>query len=157
MKIEAYKNKYKEEVIFLILDIQNNEAKISLSLEEQSDLNDIEHCYQAKGGEFWVALDEGKVIGTLGIMMRENHYAVMKKFFVKVEYRSKKVGLELYRQLIYFAKDAGVKHIILDTPSVAKASHKFYEKAGFYKTDVENLPVPYVYPDRDSILYMLDL
>lgn len=157
MQIEAYSGKYDEEIISLILDIQNNESKINLSLEEQPDLLTIHKSYQENGGEFWIALDQGKVIGTLGLMMKADHCAIMKKFFVKKEYRSQKVGLALYKKLLELAKEAEIKHIILDTPSVAHTSHRFYEKAGFRKIKTEELPIPYEYPDRDSILYMLDL
>ena len=38
MHIEKYSGKYDDEIISLILDIQNNESKINLSLEEQPDL-----------------------------------------------------------------------------------------------------------------------
>ena len=34
MQIETYSGKYDDEIISLILDIQNNESKINLSLEE---------------------------------------------------------------------------------------------------------------------------
>ena len=108
-----------EEIIALILDIQNNESKINLSLEEQPDLLDIRECYQKKCGEFWIALSDGEVIGTIGLMVKENACAVMKKFFVKKEYRSKKIGFALYSKLLEYARNKGVRHIILDTPSVA--------------------------------------
>ena len=39
MQIETYSGKYDDEIISLILDIQNNESKINLSLEEQPDLH----------------------------------------------------------------------------------------------------------------------
>ncbi len=141
----------------LILDIQNNGSKINLSLEEQPDLFNINKSYQQGGGEFLIAVFDGKVIGTIGLMMKENNCAIMKKFFVKKEYRSQKVGLALYSELIKFAKTSNVRHIILDTPSVAKTSHRFYEKAGFYKVDKTELPILYTYPDRNSLLYILDL
>lgn len=157
MQIETYSGKYDDEIISLILDIQNHESKINLSLEEQPDLLTIYDSYQENGGEFWIALDQGKVIGTLGMMLKDNHCAIMKKFFVKKKYRSQRVGLALYKKLLEFAEAANVQYIILDTPSVAHASHRFYEKAGFRKINKIELPVPYEYPDRDSILYMLDL
>ncbi len=144
-------------MISLILEIQNNEAGIDLPLQEQPDLLDISKSYQQDGGEFWIALSDGKVIGTIGLMLKERNCAVMKKFFVKKEYRSQKIGLALYGELLKFAKAAGVQHIILDTPSVAYKSHQFYENAGFHKIDALELPIPYTYPDRNSILYMLDL
>ena len=50
----------------------------------------------------------------------------MKKFFVKKEFRSQKIGLALYNMLIEYAKEKYIEHIILDTPSVAAASHRFY-------------------------------
>lgn len=156
MHIETYTPKYKNEIISLILNIQNNESKINLSLEEQPDLLDISKCYQQNGGEFWLALSDGKVIGTIGLMLKENNCAIMKKFFVKKEFRSQKVGLALYQKLLNFATNTGVEHIILDTPSVAHTSHKFYEKAGFKRIEKADLPIPYTYPDRDSLLYILD-
>ena len=45
MQIETYSGKY-DEIISLILDIQNNESKINLSLEEQPDLLTIHDSYQ---------------------------------------------------------------------------------------------------------------
>ena len=125
MQIETYSGKYDDEIISLILDIQNNKSKINLSLEEQPDLLTIHDSYQKNGGEFWIALDQGRVIGTLGLMKKDNHCAIMKK-----EYRSQKVGLALCKKLLEFAEAANVQYIILDTPSVAHASHRFYEKAG---------------------------
>lgn len=157
MIIESYSGKYDEDIISLILSIQNYETKIDLSLEEQPDLLNIAESYQKDSGEFWIAQSDGKVIGTLGLMLKEKNCAVMKKFFVKKEYRSKKVGLALYKKLLEFAKEKKVKYIILDTPGAAKTSRRFYEKAGFYKIDKTQLPVPYSFPDRESILYMLDL
>lgn len=126
-------------------------------MAEQPDLKDIQTYYQKDGGEFWIAKSDGKVIGTLGLQFRENHCAVMKKFFVDCHYRLQKNGLSLYQKLLAFAKDKGVRPIILDTPSVARASHKFYETAGFHRIYTQELPIRYLYPDRDSLLYMLDL
>ena len=82
MKIEPYSGKYDNEIILLILSIQNDEAEIGLSLQEQPDLLDIHRSYQQNGGEFWIALSDGRVVGTIGLMLKENHCAVMKKFFV---------------------------------------------------------------------------
>ena len=56
MEIMTYQEKYKDQIINLILDIQNNEAKINLSLDEQPDLKDITSCYENGGGEFWIAV-----------------------------------------------------------------------------------------------------
>ena len=157
LQIETYCEKYRDAVIALILTIQNREAKIGLTLREQPDLMQIRRDYQQSGGEFWVAVHDGAVIGTIGLMRKGSYGAVLKKFFVKKEFRSQKIGLSLYRTLLAYAQKAGIRQIVLDTPSVAKVSHRFYEKAGFKKISKAELPFPYTYPDRDSMLYLLDL
>lgn len=123
IRIEAYCGKYDDEIIDLILSIQNGENHIGLTLDEQPDLKAIKESYSGKGGEFWTALDDGKLIGTIGLMMKPDGYAVLKKFFVHKDYRSQKIGLKLYMTLLDFAKSHGVKHIFLDTPAAAKQSH----------------------------------
>lgn len=137
--------------------MKNEEAKINLSLQEQPDLLDIHHSYQQPSGEFWIALSDNQVIGTIGLMLKKNHCTVLKKFFVKKSFRSQKIGLALYNELLKYAINKEVHNIILDTPAVAHASHMFYEKAGFCRISAEELPIPYSYPDRDSLLYLLKL
>ena len=70
MEIITYRDEYKQQIIDLILHIQNDEAKINLSLEEQPDLLDIPVYYEKDGGEFWLAIENGTVIGTLALMNR---------------------------------------------------------------------------------------
>lgn len=107
--------------------------------------------------KIWIALSDGEVIGTIGLMIKEKHCAILKKFFVKKEFRSQKIGLALYNKLLQYAISNEVRHIILDTPAVAHASYRFYENVVFCRISMEELPVPYSYPDRDSILYILNL
>lgn len=51
IQIKMYDGQYASEIIALILDIQNNESKIHLSLEEQPDLLDIHENYHSLGGK----------------------------------------------------------------------------------------------------------
>lgn len=157
MHIEEYSGRYDEEIISLILGIQNDEARIDLPLSQQPDLLDIDRCYHQSGGGFWLAMIDGNVVGTIGLMVKERGCAVMKKFFVKKEFRSQKIGLALYNELLGYARHIGIRYIILDTPAVAEASHRFYERAGFRRIDASELPTAYSYPDRNSLLYLLEL
>ncbi|MCM1114265.1 MAG: GNAT family N-acetyltransferase [Clostridium sp.] len=157
MVILKYDEKYKKQIIDLILDIQNNEAKISLSLEEQPDLKNIHNYYEKNGGEFWIAVENDEVIGTIALMNKGNGNSVLKKFFVRKDWRSKRIGLALYENLLSFAHQNNIKNILLDTPSVATASHRFYEKSGFERINKEQVPFDYDYPDRKSYLYLLKL
>lgn len=154
MEIICYKDQYKDEIISLILNIQNREAGIHLPLEEQPDLTDIKTAYIKDGGCFWLALNEqDEIVGTIAVMKKEGGFGILKKFFVRADYRSQKVGFQLYLTLLDFCNQHNITSLLLDTPSVAKASHRFYEKNGFVKIQREDLPIPYDFPDRDSYLY----
>jgi len=157
MEIIQYIDTLKDEAVSLILHIQNNEAGIGLPLDCQPDLLDITESYINRGGNFWLAVDNGHVVGTIALMRINDEWSVLKKFFVRADYRSKKVGLALYATLLDFAHARGFRHIILDTPSVAKKSHSFYQRAGFRLIDKSQLSVKYDYPDRDSLLFQLDI
>lgn len=158
--IQINDDKYRQEVIDLILYVQNVEYDVGITIEEQPDILNIKRNYIDNGGCFWIALNqEGKVIGTIGLQKKTTEVAVMKKFFVYKEYRGKEhgVGMELYNFLLDFAKNQNFSTIILDTPSKANRSHNFYKKVGFNEILKESLPIQYDYPDRDSLIFRLDL
>ena len=157
MEIIKYREEYKQQIIDLILHIQNAEAGIDLQIEEQPDLLNIPSYYEKNGGEFWAAVDNDEVIGTIAIMNYGNGNGVLKKFFVRADWRGKKLGLALYQTLMEYVKKGGYRQLLLDTPSVAKASHRFYEKVGFLKISKNELPFHYEYPDRNSFLYLLKI
>ncbi|MEK5143511.1 MULTISPECIES: GNAT family N-acetyltransferase [Paenibacillus] len=158
--ITVYDDSYKEEVIKLILHVQNVEYEVGISLKEQPDILDIHSNYINDGGNFWIALnDNGEVVGSIGLQKKNKEVAVLKKFFVYKDYRGKEFGTgkKLYEALLDFAKKQGFSKIILDTPSKATRSHGFYKKAGFKEIDKEDLPIKYNYPDRNSIIFLLEL
>jgi len=158
--ITIYDDSYKEEVIKLILHVQNVEYEVGISVKEQPDILDIHSNYINDGGNFWIALnDNGEVVGSIGLQRKTKGVAVLKKFFVYKDYRGKEFGTgkKLYEALLDFAKKQGFSKIILDTPSKATRSHGFYKKVGFKEIDKEDLPIKYDYPDRNSIIFLLEL
>ncbi|MFM0240416.1 GNAT family N-acetyltransferase [Paraburkholderia phytofirmans] len=156
-KIVEYRPEFTDGVIDLILTIQNVEAGLNISLEQQPDLLSIGSNYPQAGGGFWVAVDEsGDVIGSVGLRRETEEVAVLKKFFVKDSYRGAGVAAGLFDRLLAFADQSGVRTILLDTPSIASRSHAFYRKKGFRQIDRSDAPITYEYPDRDSLLFRLD-
>lgn len=160
MKIITYDDKFKNQVVALVLYIQNFENCVDLSLEEQPDLKDVSSYYLGNGGGFWIALDNSEtVIGTLGLLKRENNCGVLKKFFVSTEYRGKQLGIsaKLFERLLEHAIQCEMDTIILDTPSACERAHAFYRNMGFVEVDSEQLPIQYSFPDRDSLLFLKKL
>lgn len=160
ISVTPFREELKAQVIELILHIQNVEAGVGISAEEQPDILSIQSSYLDQDGGFWVALDESRqVVGTIGLQREDATTAVLKKFFVRSDQRGVPEGpaIKLYDELISFASGTGIRTIVLDTPAVATRSHAFYERAGFRQIDKADLPVVHDYPDRGSLLFRLDL
>ncbi len=154
-----YRPEFKDGVIDLILTIQNVEAGLEISLEQQPDLLSIESSYLTAGGGFWIAVNEdGRVVGSIGLQREGVSVSVLKKFFVADGYRGAQAGVAeaLFDRLIAFCGLKEIKTIILDTPSIATRSHAFYRKKGFRQIEKSEAPIDYDYPDRNSLLFRLD-
>ena len=54
-------------VIELILPIQREEFGISITAEDQPDLQDIPEFYQTGAGNFWVAKAATRIVGTIAL------------------------------------------------------------------------------------------
>ncbi len=100
-----------------------------------------------------------KVIGTIALLKKEKNVGVLKKFFVDSPYRGREFGVssKLFDTLLTFSKRIGLRQIILDTPALAVRSHSFYRKVGFRLISRAELPIEYTFPDRDSLLFLLDI
>jgi len=159
-RITLFQNSHADEVVGLILHIQNVESKVGISIEDQPELLDIHGKFIDNGGGFWVALDSDEhVIGTIALQIVTAKVAVLKKFFVSAAWRGAGKGCasRLYDALIAHARLKGIETILLDTPSVSTRSHAFYRRQGFRQIAASELPVKYAYPDRDSLLFRLDI
>lgn len=144
-----------QEVAALILFVQQNDVGLHVPIEEQPELLDIGGAYRE--GAFWLAVAGGDVVGTIG-MMRYGTIAVMKKLFVRQDYQGREgVAHPLYTRALEWASDHSLNAIFLDTPSIATRSHAFYRRRGFRIVDRSELPQEYSFPDRDSLIFKLDL
>jgi len=158
--IVEYEPTFRQQVVDLIMYVQNIEYGVGLTIDDQPDILDIPAHYIASGGNFWVALGpDREVLGCIGLQKNSETVAVLKKFFVYAKYRGQPHGYSqhLFATLLAFAQAAHLRTIILDTPAVAQRSHSFYRRKGFREISRAELPVPYEFPDRNSLLFLLDL
>lgn len=159
IEIKTFTEEDREEVIALVLHCQNDGTRPTVTVRNQPDLLHIKEKYIDGGGNFWVAKENNKVIGCIGLMNYNNGISVMKKFFVYEPYRGAPhhLGRKLYASLLQFAIDHGVRQLILDTPKNTVRAHKFYEKAGFKQIEKEHLPVTYTPPYEELDFFSLEL
>lgn len=160
IEIGEYVESDRDEIIALVLHCQNDGTRPLVTVDDQPELLDIKRKYIADGGgNFWVARDNGKVAGTIGLMDVGNGLGILKKFFVYEPYRGcpHYLGRQLYAVLFDFAQKHGFKTIILDTPKNTDRAHLFYEKSGFKKIAAKDVPMTYDYPYEDCDFFILNL
>lgn len=158
--ITEYMEPYTDEIIALVLHCQNDDgASTGASTDYQPDLLQIREKYIMAGGNFWVALDGDKVVGSIALMNTGNGIGIMKKFFIYEQYRGlpEHLGQRLFATLLEFAKSHGFRTLVLDTPKTTDRAHKFYEKAGFKQISEEELPITYDYERMNFDFFRLDL
>ena len=155
MKIIEYNTEFSEQVIDFILTIQRGEFGISITAEDQPDLKNVKQFYQRRNGNFRVALDGDKVIGTIALIDINNNEAALRKMFVAADYRGKEKGVaqQLMNSEIEWCNKKKVTAIYLGTTDKMKAAHRFYEKNGFVQIDKTLLPAAFPLMPVDNVFY----
>ena len=93
IEIGTYSAYDRDEVIALVLHCQNDGTRPLVSVEDQPELLRIKEEYIDGGGNFWVAKENGKVAGTIGLMNKGNGLCILKKFFVYEPYRGRPTAI----------------------------------------------------------------
>lgn len=158
MEIREYSDEYRQQVKDLITDIYDDER--GREKRVRKDLDVIEERYQDNDGNFWVAVKEGKVIGTIGLINQGENRASLHRFAVLKDFRGKEKGVsaKLYSTLLDFARSHGYRKIFLGTVPEAVAGIRFYEREGWVR--INSLPEDIAkHPQfaHDDILYELNL
>jgi len=142
-------------VISVILPIQREEFGIDITADTQPDLRVIPDFYQSGKGQFWVAVRDRAVVGTLGLKDIGNNQAALRKMFVAAEVRGREHGVaaRLLEALFAHAGKVGVTDIFLGTTDKFVAAHRFYEKNGFSEIASKDLPREFPRMAVDSKFY----
>lgn len=95
MQIIKFESKYRDDLIFMILEAKNALGRVP-GLND--DLLDIKNNYFDKGDMFWIALDENdRVIGSVGYSSTDNNEAVLHRLFVKYNLKHQGIGTALLK------------------------------------------------------------
>jgi N-acetylglutamate synthase-like GNAT family acetyltransferase len=143
----------------VILPIQQQEFGVAITAADQPDLADIAGFYQTGKGQFWVALRDGRIVGTISLNDIGDDTAALRKMFVSADVRGKEFGVaaRLLTALLAHASDVGLRSIFLGTTDKFLAAHRFYEKNGFSEIPAEDLPPSFPRLAVDSKFYHLSV
>lgn len=102
ISIVPFEERYTQDVIDLVLHFQNDGTRPMVTVDDQPDLRNIVDSYMHAGGNFWIAVENDRLIGSIGIMPCNQDIAILKKFFVYEAYQGAPIhlGQKLYATLL---------------------------------------------------------
>lgn len=157
MEVIEYNNQLQADVAALIVSIQRDEFGIPITLADQPDLQSIATFYQSGTGDFWVAVSEGKVVGTVGLLDIGAQQVALRKMFVAKEFRGSGAAQALLQKAVNHCRANNLREIYLGTTDKFLAAHRFYEKNGFVRIEADLLPKRFARMDVDTVFYRLRL
>ena len=136
MKLIPYEDKYRDDMIFMVLEAKNALGRVP-HLNE--DLLDINRHYLLAGDMFWLAIDDGgRVIGCGGYNRQTGDTARVHRLYVKCSVKRQGIGTELLKAIEQHMKAAGYRYAIVHLGGKEYfESKRFYPKHGYaeYKPD----------------------
>ena len=159
VEIDVCTSARSEEVRSLILHVQRQEYGVAVTDDEQPELQNIAAFYASGVSRFWVALDEGVVVGTIGLLDLGDRNAALRKMYVRADRRGAGFGVaqQLLDRFLGHARSARLRSIYLGTGEMLVAAPKFYERNGFEMVERLILPPAFPLSEADTIFYRLRL
>lgn len=106
------------------------------------DVIDVEECYLATGGEFWVIELQNTIVGTgayYPIHRGKNAVEIRKMYLLPIA-RGKGLGRYLLQELENAIAKRGFAQIWIETASVLAEAVKLYETSGYLPTEGVETP-----------------
>lgn len=149
IQIILYDNNYKDQTINFILSILEDE--LGFNNIERPDLYTIPQIYQQNSkGNFWLAILNNEIVGTIAIQDYGNGRGFLKRMYVKKELRNKGIGQDLLNRLLEFSKNHEYHTIYTSTVGEFFSAINFYKRNGF--VEINNLPEDLIAPG-DNIFF----
>ncbi|KAM3092775.1 GNAT family N-acetyltransferase [Phormidesmis sp. 146-35] len=100
------------------------------------DVLEVEQCYEAIGGEFWVIERSGELVGTAAYypISRGKKAVEIRKMYLLPEARGQGLGKFLLQQLEQAIALRHFEQIWIETASVLKEAVQLYETSGYQPT-----------------------
>ena len=130
MKIIEYEDKYRDDMIFMVLEAKDALGRVP-HLNE--DLLDIQKHYFLRGDMFWLAINGGdRVIGCIGYNKYTQDTAKLHRLYVKCDLKRRGIGAELLKTAEHYIKEVGYQYTIVHLGGKEYfESKQFYPKHGY--------------------------
>ena len=133
MKIISFEEKYRDDMIYMVLSAKNALGRVPRLNE---DLLDIKTNYFDKGEPFWLAIDEfDRVVGCIGTKVKENGNLYLSRLYIRPDLKRHGIGSKLLQKAEESAKERHYKEIYVHLGKDYLESHIFYPKHGYKEYD----------------------
>ena len=105
----------------------------------EADLEGLEQHYLSPGSHFWVAEQDGVLVGMTGIERVDPGTGRLRRMRVTTDHRRTGIAQALLETAERFCREQGYRQLILDTTEQQTAAHWLYEKNGFARTGERSL------------------
>lgn len=129
MLIRSFSAAHASQVRSMVLEVLAGEGFQYDPLKD-SDLENINAFYLDVGGAFFVAIDEGMIIGSSAVRMINSGRCEIKRLYVRKDFRGKGVGTALLSQALRFAEQ-NCSFATLKTDVSLDDAIRLYLKNGF--------------------------
>lgn len=111
------------------------------------------------GRRYWVALRNGEVVGTVGLILLSKNNAVLKSMLLHKDYRGRdrKIAYRLMTTAMDHARNSGAATLYLGTMAQFEAAIAFYRKHGFTEIVESELPGDFVGNPVDVVFFNREL
>jgi putative acetyltransferase len=107
--------------------------------------------FRARGGEFWVVEEEGRIRATVAVMLHEDA-GELKSLYVHPSLRRQGWGRRLTELAIAHARQNGKQKMILWSDTRFQSAHRLYRDMGFHEIGTREL-----HDSNNSIEYGFEL
>lgn len=102
------------------------------------ELEHLEEKYGFPYGRLYLAYDNGKLAGCIGLKRIDEYNCEMKRLYVRPEFRGQQIGDRLIQKIIDEARQIGYQSMLLDTLPFLQSAVHLYKKYGFYEIESYN-------------------
>ena len=102
---------------------------------KDADLGDVAGGYQAGGGMFLVARDDGQLVGTVALRPIADGVLELRRFYVHPAWQGQGIGTNLLEPALAHAKSGRWRRVCLDTTGRSSAALRLFRRHGFVEIE----------------------
>jgi GNAT superfamily N-acetyltransferase len=100
-------------------------------LSEVPDLLDFDAHYTAPHGAFWVVVDNGRIVGSVGVDRRRAGIAELHRLYLEPGQRGRGLGEALVARVVEWCRAQAIPRLELWSDTRFEHAHRLYLRLGF--------------------------